>query len=90
MNNEEKIAQQAKVGGKSYSQVKNPDLAINEIMKNNKKDLEKFYKIKLEDAEDLIEKLGKQKRFLKKGGEVDSDKTARMVLKDWQLGNIQL
>ncbi len=90
MINEEKLAQQAKVGGKSFSQVKNPELAVNEIMKSNKKDLERFYKIDFKDAEDLIEKVGKKKRFLNKGGEVDSDKTARMVLKDWQLGNIQI
>ncbi len=90
MTSEEKIAQQVKVGGRSHSQVKNPELALNEIVKSNKKDLEKFYKIKFRDAEDLIEKIGKKKGFLKKRGEVNSDKAARAVLKDWQLGEIEL
>jgi hypothetical protein len=88
MTSEEKIAQLVKVGGKSYNQVKNPELALNEIVKSNKKDLEKFYKIKFENAEELTEKIGNKKGFLKKGGEVNSDRAARAVLKDWQLGKI--
>ena len=90
MTNEEKIARQVKFGGRSHTQVKNPEIAVNEIVKSNKKDLEKFYKIEFKDAEDLIEKIGKKKGFLKKGGEVDSDRTSRAVLKDWQLGNIEV
>ncbi len=90
MTSEEKIARQVKVGGKSYNQVKNPEFALNEIVKSNKKDLEKFYKIKFENAEDLIEKIGNKKGFLKKGGEVNSDRAARCVLKDWQLGSIKI
>lgn len=89
MTSEEKIAQHVKVGGRSYSQIKNPELALNEIVKSNKEDLEKFYKIKFNNAEDLIEKIGRKKGFLKKGNEVNSDKAARAVLKDWQLGNIK-
>ena len=90
MTSEEKIAKQVKVGGRSYNQVKNPELALNEIVKSNKKDLEKFYKIKFRDAEDLIEKIGRKKGFLKKHSEVDSDRAARLVLKDWQLGDIRI
>jgi len=88
MTSEEKIAQHVKFGGRSYSQVKDPELALNEIVKSNKKALEKFYKIKFKNAEDLIEKTGNMKGFLKKGGEVNSDRAARAVLKDWQLGKI--
>lgn len=90
MTDDEKIARQVKVGGRSYSQVKNPELALNEIVKSHKKELEKFYKIKFKNAEDLIEKIGKKKGFLKKGGEVNSDRAARFVLKDWQLGKIEI
>ncbi len=89
MTSKEKIAQQVKVGGRSHNQVKEPELALNEIMKSNKKDFEKFYKIEFNDAEDLIEKIGKKKGFLKKHGVVNSDQTARAILKDWQLGEIE-
>jgi ribosome biogenesis GTPase A len=90
MTSGKKIAMQVKVGGKSYSQVKNPEMALNEIMKDNKKAFEKFYKIKVSDEEELVEKIGKKKGFLLKGGEIDSDRTARIILKDWQIGNIKL
>lgn len=90
MTNEEKIARHVKVGGRSHNQIKDPEFALNEIVKSNKKELETFYEINFKDAEDLIEKIGKRKGFLKKGGEVNSDRAARAVLKDWQLGNIKV
>jgi ribosome biogenesis GTPase A len=53
--------------------------------------LERFYKIDAKgDAEVLLEELGKRKGFLKKGGEVNEDTTARLILKDWQTGKIKL
>ncbi len=88
--NREKIAQQVKVGGTSYNQVKDPEFALNEIVKTDQKALENFYKFKFKDAEDLIEILGKKKGLLKKGGEVNSDQVARAVLKDWQLGKVKV
>ncbi len=88
MSDEKKIAQHVKIGGRSHNQVKDPELALNEIVKMNQKDLEKFYKIKFDDAEDLIEKIGKKKGLLKKGGEVHADRVARVILKDWQEGVI--
>jgi len=90
MTSEEKIAKHVKVGGRSHNQVKDPELAVNEIVKSNKKDLEKFYKISFKNAEDLIEKIGNKKGLLKKGGEVNSDRAARIILKDWQLGIIKV
>jgi len=51
---------------------------------------DKFYKISSGgNAELLIEKLGRKKSFLKKGNEVDEDRTARLILKDWQEGRIR-
>ena len=88
MINEEKIAQHVKVGGRSHNQVKDPEIALNEIVKSNKKDIEKFYDFKFEDAEELIEVMGKKKGLLKRGGEVHGDRVARVILKDWQSGKI--
>jgi len=87
----EKISKHTKVGGRSYSQVKNPDMVIADIMKTHKGLLEKNYKIKAKgNSEILLEELGKSKGFLKKGGIVDEDKTARFILKDWQTGKIKI
>jgi len=58
---------------------------------NHSKVIEKFYGIKVNgDVEKLIEKLGKEKGFLGKGGKVDVDRTARIILRDWQTGKIGL
>lgn len=86
----EKRARQAMLGGRSYSQVKEPELVVAKIMKEYPKILEKFYKIEARgDSEILLQKLGKKKGFIKKGGEVNEDKTARFILKEWQEGRIK-
>ncbi len=85
------ITKHTKVGGRSYSQVKEPDMIIADLMKEYNGVFEKYYSIDAKgDSELLLEELGKQKGYLKKGGEVDTDKIARMVLKDWQDGKIKL
>jgi ribosome biogenesis GTPase A len=52
--------------------------------------IESFYDLVVNgDAELLIETLGRKKNFLIKGNQVDEDKTARLILKDWQEGKIR-
>jgi ribosome biogenesis GTPase A len=87
----EKISKHTKVGGRSASQVKDPENIVAEIMKEYSREIERFYKIKAEgDAEILIEKLGKRKGFLKKGNNVNEDQTSRLILKDFQDGRIKV
>jgi ribosome biogenesis GTPase A len=86
-----KISKHTKVGGRSASQVKDPENIVAEIMKEHSKQIEKYYKINAKaDTEILIEKLGKKKGFLKKGGKVNEDQTSRLILKDFQDGKIKL
>ena len=60
-------------------------------MKDYATQIEKFYKIQAKgDSEILIEELGKQKGFKKSKGLIDEDKTARLILKDWQQGKIKI
>jgi len=85
------MSQHTKVGARSSSQVKYPEVAVSEIMKEFPEVLEKFYSIDANgDAEMLIEKLGRKKGILKKRNEVNEDKTARLILKDWQEGRIKI
>ncbi len=87
----EKIAKHAKVGARDFSKVKDPEMAVFEIMKNYSKTLEDFYGIDAGgDSERLIEELGRKKGFMKKKGEINEDKTARLILKDWQSGEIKV
>ncbi|MEK6757828.1 MAG: GTPase [Nanoarchaeota archaeon] len=85
------IASHTKLGARSYSQVKEPDIVVANLMQEFPGVFEKFYDIDAKgNSEILIEELGKQKGFMKKGNLVDEDKTARHVLKELQAGKIQV
>jgi hypothetical protein len=85
------ITQHTKLSGRSYSQVKEPELVVSDLIKEFPGVFEKFYNINAEsNPEFLIENLGRKKGFLKKGGEVNEDQTARMILRDWQEGRIKV
>lgn len=81
----------AEIGIQMHDKVKEPDLIVSELMKQNPGVLEAHYTIDAQgDAEILLEELGKRKNFKKKGGAINIDRAARFVLKDWQEGRITL
>ena len=85
------ISKHTKLSARSYSQVKNPEIIVSDLMNEFPSFFEDFYKIEAKgDSEMLIEELGKQKNFLKKGNLVDEDKTARFIIRDWQEGKIRI
>lgn len=88
--NEQKIGKTTILGGKSYSQVKDPEIVVANLIKEFPGVLQKYYKIKTESSEYLIEKIGRQKNFLEKGNKVNFDKTSRFILKEWQEGKIKV
>lgn len=84
------FSKHAKVGARSYSQVSNPEVVVSNLVKEFPEVFDKFYGIDTKgDAEILVEELGRKRGFLKKGNEVDEDKTARFILKEWQEGKIR-
>jgi len=88
------MIEQAKVGARDYTNLKNPDLFVLKIMKEYPGLLEKYYSLDLKktngNPETLIECLGRKRGFLIKGDSVDEDKTSRIILKDWQEGKIRI
>lgn len=87
----EKIAKHAKLGARDYSKVKDPEIAVAELMKEFGDSLDDHYGIESNgDVEVLIEKLGEKRGLYKKGGSVDEDKTSRFILKEWQAGKIKI
>ncbi len=88
---QEKISKQTIAGGRSFSQVKDPEFVVAKLITAYPQVLEKFYNIPADgDSEILIEKFGRKKGFLKRGGFVDEDRTARFILRDWQEGEIKV
>ncbi len=80
-----------KVSARSYSQVKNPEQVVSDLMIEYPGVFEKYYKIDANgDSDVLIETLGKKKSFMIRGGEIDFDRTAKIILKDWQEGRIRV
>ncbi len=85
------LIKHAQIGARSYDKVWDPDMIVAELMKYYPDVIEKFYGIMANgDSEVLIEKLGRRMNFLQKGGEVDEDRTARLILKDWQVGEMKI
>lgn len=90
LKSEKNIKKHAKIGVETYNKVKEPDLIIYELMKQNPDLFESYYLIDARgDSEVLIEELGKKKNFILKGNKIDKDRTARLILKDWQEGKIK-
>ncbi len=67
-----------------FSKAEDPVYYVNLLEKKFPGFLEDHYGV--EDLEELARKRG----HLRKGGEVDEEKTARIILKDWQQGKIRV
>jgi len=84
------LIKQAKIGIIDYGKVKEPEFVVFALMKKSPGVFEKYYHIDANgDSEILIEQLGRKRNFLKKGGIVDEDRTARLILKDLQENKIK-
>ena len=81
----------SEIGVKTYDKIKDPEIIVAELMRKYPQTIERFYNVNADgDSEILLEKIGEQKRFFKKGGEINTDTAARFVIKDWQTGKIKM
>lgn len=83
------LAKHTAIGIRRFDSVKNPELMVVQLMRAYPGLIEKYYHLSLKADDDFLEILGKQRGFLKKHGFVDTDRAARLVLKDWQEGRIK-
>ncbi len=86
----DKVAHHAKLGVRTYDRVKDPEYVVLKLVEQYKDALQDYYNVKAEDSEKLIEEVGKKKNLLIKGGEVDVDRAARFILREWQEGKIRV
>lgn len=90
MKEKDKIINQATVGARSGGKIREPDLVIQRLLDEYKITLENFYHVESNgDSEIFLEKVGKKKNYLKKGGKIDVERTARQVIKEWQDGIVK-
>lgn len=90
MEDSKKMAEHVRLGARNYDRIDEPEFAVHRLMQQYPRAIEKHYDINANgDSELLIEELGKRKKFLLPRNRVDSDRTARVVLKEWQEGKIK-
>ncbi len=78
------------IGSKNVQDIKEPDLIAVELMKILKGRIEKHYGVEVSsDYEKTLEKIAEKMHKFKKGGVLDTDNTARMIIIDWQRGKIR-
>jgi len=80
----------SRICARSYGQVKDPRAEVYSLLDNYSEIIQRYYGFKDLDFDDFIEQLGRKNHFLLKGNAVDEERTFRMILKDWQLGNIRI
>jgi ribosome biogenesis GTPase A len=78
------LTKRAKINVLTYDRVKDPETVLLSLISDNLGPFEKYYEIEEKDPDLFLEKVGKKKNFLKKGGEVDTFRAARFILKDFQ------
>lgn len=85
------VAKHVKIGARTQGKINDPEIVIAEIMREFPGKLEGYYSLdQEEDPEIFLEKLGRKWGFLKKGGEIDENRTAVKIIKDWQEGLIKI
>jgi len=90
MHDNSKMSKHAKIGSRNIGKIKEPEVVIQSLIDEYRKKLEKSYEIDSEgDSEIFLERVGKKKNFLKKGGEVDITRTALQIIKEWQDGKFK-
>lgn len=83
------LKKHATIGVRTYDSTRHPEFIVAEIMAEHPGLFEDHYGIDAQgDSEVLIEELGKKRKFLLKGGNIDFDRTARIMLKEWQSGAV--
>ncbi len=86
------------LAAKNPEKLNNPELLACEIIKmfleSNWRGLEDFYGVRIDeeepDAYEIMLEIGKQRKFLLKGGVIDERRTALQIIRDWQTGKLRI
>ena len=78
----------AMIGAIDFGKIKDPETAVLKLIESENQKIQKFYKIDLDDSQEILEKIAFLKNRLLKGGVADIEAASRLILKDWQTGKI--
>jgi ribosome biogenesis GTPase A len=83
-------AKHAMIAARTFADLKDPEGSAMELIEKFPKLIEKYYTAKHhQDPEETLEEIALKLKKLKKGGLPDLNAAARIILKDWQRGNIR-
>jgi len=73
-----------------YSKVKDPETAALKLIRLLQGKVEEYYGVESgKDEMETLENIALKLKRLKKGAVPDTEQTARIILRDWQFGNIR-
>lgn len=81
--------QQALVGAKDPSKLKDPDIVAMHLIEKMEGMIESYYSVKGEDSSEILDNIAIKYNKKTKGGEPDIMTMSRKILKDWQTGKIR-
>lgn len=84
----------ALIGSRNPERLKNKELVACKIIDLfiDKKNLFDYYGINIDsnNAEEIMEEIGRKRGFLKKGGVIDETRVSFEIIRDWQSGRLRL
>jgi ribosome biogenesis GTPase A len=86
---EERTLKHQFLGTIDVNKVKEPDLAVHALMEEYPGMVQAFYKVHIEDPDELLATIAKQKNLIRQGGEPDVVRIARQILRDFQTGKMK-
>ncbi len=86
---EKNDSKHAFIGTIEFNKIENPDVIVIELMEKYPGKIESHYGVETSsDFEETLEAIAKKKNLIKKHAELDIERTAKMILKEWQMGKI--
>jgi len=76
------------LGSKNFDQIKNPDYIAESLIENNKDLIKSYYDVPEATGEEMLESIALKFNFVKKGNTPDIERTARHIMRDWQVGKL--
>lgn len=93
---EDKNARLVLLGAKNADMVKSAEWSSIQIIKflleKNPEALKNYFKLDslVSDPYEILLQIGEKRKFLRKGGVVDEDRTSRTIIREWQTGKLRI
>ena len=86
---EKDIVKHGKISAIDYGKIKDPEYVALRIIEEEKEKIKKYFHVEEDDAEEILERLAMVYKKKRKGNQPDLEATARLLLKQWQMGKIR-